>query len=89
MSDYRVSELTAVMLLLPQKRRNALAQAAELSGGRMKADHLTLGMSYELNGDGSASSAARDEDREFLHRLGKRRMASRCSPRDRSSARGS
>jgi tetratricopeptide (TPR) repeat protein len=47
------------------KAEGALARAAELSGGKMKADHLTLGMLYELKGE---PGRAADELEEYLRK---------------------
>jgi len=47
------------------KAEEALAKAAELSDGRMKADHLTLAMLYELKGQ---PGRAADELEEYLRK---------------------
>ncbi|MDX6443145.1 MAG: hypothetical protein QOH71_219 [Blastocatellia bacterium] len=47
------------------KADEALAKAADLSKGKMKADHLTLGMLYELKGE---AGRAADELDEYLRK---------------------
>lgn len=58
----RPAEETKSLLV---KAEEALAKAAELSDGRMKADHLTLAMLYELKGQ---PGRAADELEEYLRK---------------------
>jgi tetratricopeptide (TPR) repeat protein len=58
----RPAEETKSLLV---KAEEALAKAAELSEGRMKADHLTLAMFYELKGE---PGRAADELEEYLRK---------------------